>query len=374
MKLEEKRVAIVADWLTSRGGAERVIFSLTKLFPEATIFTSVYNESQFPELKKQEVRTTWLQKLPLFLRKKHQFLLPFFPYAFRKLDLSPFDLIITSSSSGFSKCVKKTRSEQIHICYCHTPVRFLYHAKEEYRKEFPLPFWAKPIRIVLPALLHWLTKADQRAAKKVDYWISNSDFVGKRIMKFYHTSSKTIYPGVETKSFEHAGKQKTERNYFLAVGRFIPYKKFDLLIKTFTKNKLPLKLAGRGPEIEKCKELAKNAKNIEFLGFVSDEDLSKLYAGARTFLFPAEEDFGLTPIEAMAAGTPVVYYDKGGATESVGKWGIPFDEQSPKSLQKAIDTFLKTEKTIDREKIRERGISFDEEIFRKKFAEFLKTL
>ena len=374
MKFEEKRVAIVADWLTSRGGAERVIFSLAKLFPEATLFTSVYHQSQFPELQKREVRTTWLQKLPLFMRKKHQFLLPFFPHAFRKLDLSPFDLIITSSSSGFSKCVRKTRPEQRHICYCHTPVRFLYHAKDEYRKEFPLPLWAKPIRLILPAILHWLMKIDQNAAKKVDYWIANSDFVGKRIENFYHAPSTTIYPGIETKSFTTAGKKQEPRPYFLAVGRFIPYKKFDLLIKTFEKNGLPLKLAGRGPELEKCMELAKNAKNIEFLGFVSDENLPRLYANARAFLFPAEEDFGLTPIEAMSAGTPVIYYNKGGATESVGKWGIPFEEQSPKSFQKAIDTFVKTKKTIDRETIRERGISFDEKTFRKKFAEFLKTL
>lgn len=374
MKFEGKRVAIVADWLTSRGGAERVIFSFAKLFPNAVIFTSVYNQQEFPELERREVRTTWLQKLPLCIRKKHQFLLPLFPSAFKLLDLSNFDIIITSSSSGFSKCVKKTYKDQTHICYCHTPVRFLYHARKEYTTGFPLPWWAIPIRLILPSLLNWLTKVDQKAAKKVDFWISNSDFVGKRIEKFYHAPSTTIYPGIETKSFANAGKKEETREYFLAVGRFIPYKRFDLLIKTFTKNKLPLKLAGRGPEIEKCMELAKNAKNIEFLGFVADEDLPKLYAKARAFLFPAEEDFGLTPIEAMAAGIPVVYYNKGGATESVGKWGIPFDEQSPKSLQKAINTFLKTEKTINREKIQERGISFDEEIFRKKFAEFLKTL
>lgn len=374
MKFEEKRVAIVADWLTSRGGAERVLFSFAKLFPRAVLFTSVYDQAQFPELQGREVRTTWLQKLPLFLRKKHQFLLPLFPHAFKKLNLSEFDLIITSSSSGFSKCVQKTRQDQTHICYCHTPVRFLYHAKEEYIQGFPLPWWANPIRFVLPTLLRHLTKIDQRAAKEVDYWIANSDFVGKRIAKFYNAKSTTLYPGVETKSFENAGKQRMERKYFLAVGRFIPYKKFDLLIKTFTKNKLPLKLAGRGPEFEKCKALAQNAQNIEFLGFVSDEDLANVYAKARAFLFPAEEDFGLTPIESMAAGTPVIYYNKGGATESVGKWGIPFDEQSPKSLQKGIDMFLKTEKTIERGKIQERGISFDERNFRKKFAEFLKTL
>jgi glycosyltransferase involved in cell wall biosynthesis len=374
MKLEGKKVAIVADWLTSRGGAERVIFSLAKLFPEAVIFSSVYDESQFLELKEKEVRTTWLQKLPAFIRNKHQFLLPLFPNAFKKLNLSEFDLIISSSSSGFSKCVKKTRKEQIHMCYCHTPVRFLYHAREEYSQKFPLPWWAKPVRFILPMLLNWLTKVDQKAVKKVDHWISNSDFVGKRIAAFYNQKSTTIYPGVETQEFVLAGKEHPKQDYFLAVGRFIPYKKFDLLIETFVKNKLKLKLAGRGPEWEYCKELAKNVKNIEFLGFVPDEDLAKLYARARAFLFPAEEDFGLTPIEAMAAGTPIIYYNKGGATESVGKWGTAFDEQTVESLQKTIDVFLKQEKEVSQKKITERGISFDEAKFREQLEGFLKKI
>jgi len=374
MKLEGKRVAIVADWLTSRGGAERVIFSLAKLFPEAVIFTSVYDPLKFPELGKREVRTTWLQKLPAFIRNKHQFLLPFYPKAFKKLDLSEFDIIITSSSSGFSKCVQKTSIKQVHICYCHTPVRFLYHAREEYVKRFPLPWWGTPIRFILPLLLNWLKKVDQHAAVSVDQWVSNSDFVGKRIEEFYGEKATTLYPGVETEEFTLAGQMSVKRDYFLAVGRFIPYKKFDLLIKTFVKNKLPLKLAGRGPEWERCKELAKGAENIEFLGFVPDEDLASLYAGARAFLFPAEEDFGLTPVEAMSTGTPVIYYNKGGATESVGNWGTSFDRQTPESLQKAIDEFLKTENSLNREQIVERGTSFDEKNFREKMAEFLTSL
>ncbi len=374
MKFEEKRVAIVADWLTSRGGAERVIFSLAKLFPEAIIFTSVYDASKFPELEKRGVQTTWLQKLPKFISNKHQFLLLFYPHAFQSLNLSEFDLIITSSSSGFSRCVHKTNKNQTHVCYCHTPVRFLYHAREEYVKKFPLPWWGNPIRLILPMLINWLTKIDQQAAKNVDYWVSNSDFIGKRIEKFYRKKTVTLHPGVETKEFVSAGHLTTKRNYFLAVGRFIPYKKFDLLVKTFIKNKLSLKLAGHGPEWDRCKSLAKNVENIEFLGFVPDNYLPKLYADARAFIFPAEEDFGLTPIEAMSAGTPVIYYDKGGAIESVGRWGTSFGTQSQGSLQKAIGTFIAEEKNIDREKIVQRGISFDEKNFRKNMAEFLKSL
>lgn len=373
MQLQGKKVAIVADWLTSRGGAERVVFSLATLFPEAVIFTSVFDERRFPELEKKDVRCTWLQKLPEPLRKKHQFLLPFFPRAFRKLDLSEFDVIVSSSSSGLSKCVRK-KEGATHVCYCHTPVRFLYHARDEYMRHFPLPWWGRPIRGVLPVILDWLMRVDQRAARGVDHWISNSEFVGRRIKKFYGKKSVTIYPGVETDDFAAAGDRATERGYFLAVGRMIPYKKFDLLVETFKKNGLPLKLAGRGPEFEKCKNLGQGAENIEFLGFVPDEDLPKLYAGARAFLFPAEEDFGLTPVEAMAAGTPVIFFDRGGATESVGDWGIGFERQTSECLQAAVEHFLEMEKTIDRVRIKKRGVSFDEREFRKKLEDFLKKL
>lgn len=374
MNLTGKRVAIVADWLTSRGGAERVIFSLAKLFPEAVIFTSVFDRAKFPELEGRDVRCSYLQGLPYSMRRKHQFLLPLFPGAFKRLDLSNFDLIISSSSSGFSKCVRKTREDQVHVCYCHTPVRFLYHAREEYAKGFPLPWWGKPVRVALPKLLNKLTVVDQEAAKEVDAWIANSDFVAERIKKYYYSDAETIYPGVETGEFEKVGKERRGRDYFLAVGRFIPYKKFDLLVETFKRNGLHLRLAGRGPEFEKCRELAAGAPNIDFLGFVPDEDLASLYAGARAFLFPAEEDFGLTPVEAMAAGTPVIYYNGGGATESVGEWGVGFDVQDVESLQGAIDDFMKGGRGIKRSDIVERGVSFDEKNFREKLSIFLKSL
>lgn len=372
MNIKDKKVAIITDWLTSCGGAEKVIFSLTKLFPNATVYTSVISREKFPELNKTIIKTTWLQKLPRFIRNKHQFLLLFFPSAFKKLDLSDFDLIISSSSSGFSKCIKKSNKNQKHICYCHTPNRFLYHAKDEYIKSFPLPWWTKWIRIFLPLILNYLEKIDQNSAKKVDYWISNSDFVGKRIKKFYKTNSTTIYPGVQTAVFSKLANIKNKKKYFLAVGRFIPYKKFDLLVKTFANNKLPLKLAGIGPDLDKCKNLAKklNANNIDFLGFVKDEKLPKLYAEAQAFIFPAEEDFGLTPIEAMSAGTPVVFYNKGGARESVGKLGISFEKQDAESLQKAINKFQN--KKIDIQKVKSRGISFDENVFRENFSKFIK--
>ncbi len=369
-----KRVAIVADWLTSRGGAEHVVQSLSQAFPKADIFTSVFEKKNFPLLDVRNVNTSFLQKFS----KRHQFLLPFFPKAFESFDLSSYDLIISSSSSGYSKCVKKTRKDQIHVCYCHTPIRYLYHAKDEYLKEYPLPWFAKPAKLILPALLKWLQKKDQAAAQQVDYFLSNSDFVGKRIYEYYHKKASTIYPGVETFPFQQAReKYFQKKDYFFALGRFIPYKKFDLLIQTFSKNKLPLLLGGEGPEWERCKKMAidLHASNIEFFGFVEGARLPRLFAEARAFIFPAEEDFGLTPVEAMSAGTPVIYLGRGGALESVNKdCGIPFLEQTPQSLQQGIDQFLEREHQFDRQKIMDHGQSFDERFFREKMIHFCEEI
>lgn len=375
-KLSYKRIAIVADWLTDRGGAEHVVEAMARAFPRATIFTSVYHRENFPALENREVKTTFLQKLPSFLRKKHQFLLPFFPMVFRSLDLSDYDVILTSSSSGFSKCVRKRREGQTHICYCHTPIRFLYHARDEYLTDYPLPWWMKPVKFLLPKLLDHLTRVDQTAAEQVDSFLSNSNFVGERIKTYYNRDSKTLYPCVNTEPFLKAAAQLPKKDYFLAVGRFIPYKKFDLLVETFIEKKLPLKLIGSGPELEKCKSLAlsQGAENIEFLGFVNRALLPEIFAQARAFMFPVEEDFGLTPVEAMSAGTPVIYYNQGGATESVGKWGIPFAEQTVEGLKKGIEEFIEKENSFSRNELCERGKVFDEEVFIKKLQEYVKNI
>ncbi|MCF7918102.1 glycosyltransferase [Candidatus Gracilibacteria bacterium] len=386
----KKRIAIITDWLTDRGGAEHVIIALTEAFPEATIFTSVFNREAFPELENRDVRTTFLQYLPAFLRRRHQFLLPFFPKAFESLDLLEYDIIISSSSSGFSKCARKQKEGSIHICYCHTPVRFLYHAREEYLNDYPLPWWAFPLKPLLPYLLDYLTRKDQLASQKVDWFIANSNFVGERIQTYYDQKPITIYPCVDTEPFVAAGKtiaqtqslEKSqsyslgERDYFLAVGRFIPYKKFDLLIEVFSANKLPLKLVGSGPSFEQCRQMAfeLRASNIEFFGFVPRYKLPDFFAKARAFLFPVEEDFGLTPIEAMSAGTPVIYFNRGGATESVGEWGIPFDAQTVESVQKGIDEFLKRETTFNSQKLQERGLMFDKKVFIEKIKKFIFSL
>ncbi len=378
MDLSGKKICIIADWLTNQGGAERVIVAMHRLFPGAPIYTSVHNPGSVPDLANADIRTSWLQRLPAKLRRKHQFLLPFFPQAFASLDLSEFDVII-SSSSAFSKSIKKTRTDQIHICYCHSPTRYLYHAKDDYIKNYPLPWWLKPAKVVFPLLIAYLTQKDQQAAKAVDHFISNSDYIDKRIQKYYGRTATTIHPCIDTTPFETTNYQQLTKNYYLALGRFIPYKNFDLLVKTFVKNGLPLKLGGVGPELEKCKKLANGAKNIEFLGFVDYADLADLYAGAKAFLFPAEEDFGLTPVEAMAAGTPVIALGKGGALESVTEdAGLFFDEPTVRSLQSAIDEFENYEpprqgagKKFSSENVRARATQFDQKIFQEKLGKFV---
>lgn len=376
--LKEKKIVIVADWLTNQGGAEQVVTALADAFPDTPIYTSVYNKGAIPALKDRDIRGSWLQSLPAFLRRKHQFLLPFFPGAFARLNLAEFDIII-SSSSAFAKSVKKTRPEQLHICYCHTPTRYLYNARQEYLESYPLPWWLKPFKGLLPKLLDRLTKQDLVGAKGVDYFISNSNFIAARIKKYYGRNATTIYPCTDTTKFSSRDGKDASRDvdrYFLALGRFIPYKRFDLLVETFAKNGLPLKLGGIGPELERCKRIAteKQAKNIEFLEFVPYADLPGLYANARAFLFPAEEDFGLTPVEAMASGVPVIAFGKGGATESVtSATGLFFEEQLPRSVQEVIDEFIKIEQNFSSDVIRQHADNFSVENFQKEIKSFIES-
>ncbi len=374
----QKKVAIVADWLTSRGGAEHVVLALADLFENVEVFTSVYNEDLFPEFRPYRVHTSFLQKLPAFLRHKHQFLLPFFPRAFRQFDFSEFDILISSSSSGFSKCVQKTRKDQIHICYCHTPIRFLYNARKEYLQTYPLPWFARPVKWILPFLLNQLEKIDQKAISGVDYFISNSHFVGNRIKTYYNRDSKTIHPGIDTTPYIKNASSAQKKSYYLGVGRFIPYKKFDLLVDTFIANKKPLKLAGIGPEYDRCRQKARdhNASNIEFLGFTHTKDLPRLYAEAKALIFPSEEDFGLVPVESLSSGTPVLYYNKGGACESVGgmPYGVPFDAQTVESLQKSIDWFESHQSEFDGDTLSNRGQKFDVRMFQKNLETYIQSL
>jgi glycosyltransferase involved in cell wall biosynthesis len=372
IKKAPKKVAIIADWLTNRGGAERVIEALAEAYPEAPVYTLVYTQKHFPKLKGR-LKGTFLQKLPQRLRTKHQFLLHLYPIAFESLDLSEYDIIISSSSS-MAKSVKKTRADQIHICYCHSPIRYIYHAKKDYVRNYPLPLWAQPIKLVLPLVLKYIKYKDQQAVKRVDHFISNSNYIAKRIKKYYHRDATTIYPCIDTKPFLASKKTPPKEPYFFAIGRFIPYKNFDQIVQAFTKLPYKVKLGGIGPDLEKCKRIAKeaNATNIEFLGFVPDEALPGLYANARAFLFPGEEDFGLTPVESMASGTPVIHYNMGGVTESVPDLaGIHYTPQTADGLIFAIESFIKKENNFDSQAIKTHAKQFDQTRFIKEIKTFV---
>lgn len=396
MKEKTKKIALIFDWMDDAGGMEHVNLAMSEVFADADIYTSVYEPKKFPTLDPKRVKTTFLQQLPPKLRPKHQFLAPFMPLAFRLLNLRKYDLIISSTSSGYAQCITK-RKKQTHICYCHCPVRYLYHASADYVTGYPLPKWLTPFRFLLKVMFWYLRQEDQRGAKTVDHWIANSQFIAERVQKYYSQGFvKVIYPGVKVERFycpetlasttqsekkisqQHKNHRKRDKfsQYFLALGRFIPYKKFDLLVETFAKNRLPLKLAGTGPELEKCKQLAQKlgANNIQFLGFVPDKDLVELYRGARAFLFPAEEDFGLTPVESMACGTPVIYFASGGAVESVGNMGVPFHEQIVESLDHALEWFIHHEDRYKAAKITTHAQSFSEKRFKRQLAVFVESL
>ena len=331
------KVAIVHDWLTVAGGAEVVVAELHKLFPKAPIYTSVYNPAAFPGLKGADIRTTYLQeKLPAKLRYKHVLWPTLRAKAFRKLDLSEFDIII-SSSSAEAKAVKKSRPDQVHIAYVHTPIRYYWSHYEEFKNEFNFGVLTPFIRPVIPYFVKRMRKLDLESVKDIDIWIANSEITQARIKKYYNRPSTVIHPPVNVERFTPA--PKGERSGYVLWGRHVPYKRFDIAIEACNQLKAPLTIIGTGPDTARLKKLA--GPTIKFVGRVSDSELEKLAQSARGFLFPNEEDFGISAVESLAAGTPVIAYAKGGALDIVqdGETGVLFKQQTVESLVAAIKRF-----------------------------------
>jgi glycosyltransferase involved in cell wall biosynthesis len=328
------RVAIVADWLTNMGGAEPVILRLHSLFPDAPIYTSVYDKDRMPDFHHIDVRTTYLQKiLPKSVRYKHVLWPVLRAFAFRKLDLSDFDIII-SSSSAEAKAVRKARTNQIHISYIHTPIRYYWSHYEEFKKEFnfgPLTFLIRPF---IPLFVRWMRKKDLDSVKDIDVLIANSTVTQERIKKYYKRSSTIVYPAVDIDKF--TPPPKTDRHGYITWGRHVPYKRFDLAIEAANKAGFDLKIVSSGPDTERLKKLA--GPTVTFTGRISDPELVSAVQHARGLLFPNEEDFGLVPVEAIAAGTPVIAYAKGGALDIVqdGETGVLFKHQTAEHLIKAV--------------------------------------
>ncbi len=333
------KVAIVCDWLTGTGGAERVVLELHRMFPEAPIYTSQYDKNSKIWYDGQwfqdaDVRTTWLQKLPKSMRK---FLPLFRAWSFSRLNLSEYDVVI--SSSGAEAKAVKTGPETLHICYCHSPTHYYWSRYDEYIKRpgFGSLDWLARLglRILAGPLRRW----DKHAAKRPDIMVANSTHTQTMIKKYYKRDSVVVYPPVDTDHFKPTGTAEP-RHGFVTAGRQTPYKRIDLAVAACSELKVPLIVIGNGPEHKKLEKLA--GRSVTFLTNVTDEDMVRHFQTAQAFIFPTNvEDFGVTAVEALAAGTPVIALGKGGPLDYVipGKTGLLYEKQTVQSLVKTLQGF-----------------------------------
>ncbi len=357
------KTALIHDWLLMEGGAEKSFLELSKLFP-GTTYTLFCEREKWEKLLPEKIVTSLLDRLP-GSSSYYRYLFPFFPYAMEHFDLSDADLIL-SSSHAVAKGVQK-REDQLHICYCYTPIRYAWDLKESYMHTLD------PVsRALARRLLERLRKWDLRVTPRVDAFIAISSYVASRIKRNYGRESKVIYPPVSTEKF-HLSSVK--ENYYITHARLVPYKRIDLLVEAFTK--LPdhrLLVIGEGPE--KSKLEAKASQNIEFLGRVSDQELAHLLSKAKAYLFAAEEDFGIAIVEAQSAGLPVLALKKGGALEIIeeGVSGLFFEEDTPDSLINRIKAFEKKEDTFDPALIRKRAEVFGVDRFHREMFLWIEKI
>jgi glycosyltransferase involved in cell wall biosynthesis len=357
------RVAISHEWLTVPGGSEKVVLGLLELFPRAELFTSVYDPEPWPsEITGRAVHASFLNRVPQ-AKRIYPKLLPLMNAAFRSFDLSGFDLVVSSNHS----CAKNVRvpTGALHVCYCHTPMRHAWEPRFiELERIGPVG------RLLLPPLLRRLRRQDLAAAAGPDLFVANSRHVATRIANYYGRDARVIHPPVEVDRF--LGVPRRPSDYYLFLGRLVPYKRADMAVAACARLGRPLKVVGGGRAAAELRSLA--GPDTEFLGEVSDERVEELLSGARALLFPGEEDFGIVPVEAQAAGVPVVAYGVGGARDSVihGETGILYDEHSADGLAEAM---LELEdRSLDEDAIRSNARRFAPERFHERFADLMEEL
>lgn len=357
-------VALVHDYLNQSGGAERVLKALCELFPEAPIFTLLYDEKKTGgEFAAKTIRASFLQRIP-GARHFHRALAPLMPLAIEQLDLHAYDLIVSNSES-FAKGVLK-RPDALHICYCHTPARFLWEGHQKHLTRSRLPFFCKAIA---PPFLTYLRVWDLFASRNVDVFLANSRFIAARIQKYYRRDAEVIYPPVAMKDFDTLYQKK---NYYLLLMRLVPYKRPEIVVEAFNEIGLPLIVVGDGPMRRKLVSMAK--PNVTFLGAKPHSKVARYYGEAQALLFPQEEDFGVSALEACASGTPVIAFRAGGAREIVreGVNGMFFESQTARDVVKAVRAFQKNR--FDAKIIRKSMEGFDEERFKREMMGVLKNL
>ncbi len=357
------KIALVHDWLPFMGGAERVLSNFVELYPDAPVYTLICNHSKMEEpLKSANIITSYLQKKKEC--SNHRKLFPFMPTAIESFNLNEYDMVLSSSSSVAKAVI--SHPDSVHVCYCHSPMRYAWEFSYEYAGR--MSGRSKLVQKILSYFLTFIRMWDYSSAARVDYFIANSENVAKRIRKHYKRDAVVIHPPVRCKLFNISD---VDEDYFLCVSRFQEYKRVDIAIEACNRLGLKLKVVGSGPEYKKLKAMA--GPTVEFLGRVPDEEVKKLYANCRAFLFPGEEDFGITPLEAMASGRPVIAYGKGGALETVieGKTGVFFKEQTADSMVDALERFEKM--SFDKQVLRQHAESFDEEVFKAKIKAFVEA-
>jgi glycosyltransferase involved in cell wall biosynthesis len=353
------KVAIVADWMSNVGGGGRVLAHLHEMYPDAPIYTSISDPSRLPpEMREWDIRTSFLQRVP-FARRRYQAFLPLMPLAFEQFDLREYDLVISTSSA----CAKGVipGPDTVHVCYCYTPCRYIWDLYHDYTRDLPFRWAVAPVA-------HWLRIWDRLSSDRVDHFVAISHEVGRRVRRHYRRDAEVVYPPVDLERFTPTGQPAED--FYLVVSRLVGYKRIDLAVEAANRLGRRLLVVGEGPARRKLEAMA--GPTVEFLGALPDAEVAHLLARCRAFLFPGWEDFGIAPVEAQAAGRPVIAFERGGALETVvqGTTGLFFEEQTVESLAHAI--LALEARDFDAASCRRNAERFGSNTFRSRLTEALE--